>query len=140
MTILKNGKMVKIKELSECFQDIENILNEKDEQIKKLQEEVNQLKDEHYKDEKLIELQNNLKRIKDDSLRGFPISEEEKKSIEEWKMKHLKKMHWDKKNNTSQSVGAIGGRFTYRFIPTGIGVIGEIECTCGEKFCFQEIL
>ena len=30
-------------------------------------------------------------------------------------------------------VGAIGGRFGYRFIPTSLGTIVKVQCACGEE-------
>lgn len=36
--------------------------------------------------------------------------------------------------------GAIGGRYTFEFIPCSIGTIGTIKCgKCGEKFIFREL-
>lgn len=32
-----------------------------------------------------------------------------------------------------QYVGAIGGRFSYRFIPTSLGVITVVQCACGKE-------
>ena len=60
---------------------------------------------------------------------GFPISEEEDKKIKEWIEKRPK-----------CNEGAIGGRYTYQFTPTSIGVIGTIiDGMTGEKFTFQEL-
>lgn len=36
--------------------------------------------------------------------------------------------------------GCIGGNYSYIFIPTSIGIIGEIQCSCGEKFTFCELM
>ena len=37
--------------------------------------------------------------------------------------------------------GAIGGRYTFEFIPCTIGTIGTIKCgDCGEKFTFRELI
>lgn len=33
-----------------------------------------------------------------------------------------------------KSTGAIGGRYTYSFTPTGLGVISTVKCACGEEF------
>ncbi len=32
----------------------------------------------------------------------------------------------------SSTGGTIGGRFTYCFTPTGLGMIKEIQCACGK--------
>ncbi len=36
-------------------------------------------------------------------------------------------------------VGAIGGRISFRFTPTGLGVIENVECACGKTLCLTEI-
>jgi hypothetical protein len=32
-----------------------------------------------------------------------------------------------------ENIGAIGGRLTYAFTPTGLGIICKIICACGEE-------
>ena len=64
----------------------------------------------------------------------FEVSDKEMKDIEKWKKKHIKKKH-----GGSYYSGAIGGRFTYSFIPTSIGDIGTIKCSCGEEHTFKEL-
>ena len=34
--------------------------------------------------------------------------------------------------------GAIGGSYTWKFVPTSIGTFGSVQCSCGEEFSFQE--
>lgn len=109
--------------------------------IKYLEEENKKLKDEHYKDSEMQKMEAELKKAKEDLYRGFPISEKEQEKIREWELKHDAEKHGLK--TLEQRLGAggcIGGRLTYHFIPTSIGDIGEVECSCGEKFTFQDIL
>jgi hypothetical protein len=45
--------------------------------------------------------------------------------------------NWAKEHDkicTVKETGAIGGKFTYFFTPTSLGVICKVECTCGEKY------
>lgn len=35
--------------------------------------------------------------------------------------------------------GCIGGTYTYEFVPTGIGTVGTVKCSCGAAFKFQDI-
>ena len=79
-------------------------------------------------------LKNRLDQMSDNYWRGFPISKEDDDRIKKWKEKHIKTKH----NNNSYA-GAIGGRFSYTFIPTSVGTIGTIKCSCGEEFTFQDI-
>lgn len=137
---------MEFKNNEELIKAISTTLEEKDKEIEKLQAENEAMKAEHYKDEAILNMQKKIDEMKEkvdilrkSSMRGFPISEEEEKKIAEWQKKHLKKKHWDKEHDCPKSAGAIGGRFSYHFIPTSIGVIGEVKCSCGKKFCFQEL-
>jgi len=65
---------------------------------------------------------------------NFDTSKEEDIQIEKWQKKHIKKKH---RNNTYS--GAIGGRWTYEFVPTSLGDIGTIKCNCGDEFVFREL-
>ena len=89
----------------------------KDEEIQKLKEEIERLKAKPKK----IGL-------------CFEINAEELGEINKWIDKHIEEKH-----NGSHYAGAIGGRFSYRFVPTSIGEIGEVFCTCGDSFCFREL-
>lgn len=64
----------------------------------------------------------------------FDTSKEEDTKIEKWKKKHLKKKH-----NGNTYFGAIGGNWTYEFIPTSLGDIGTVKCSCDEEFTFREL-
>lgn len=55
----------------------------------------------------------------------FTLTEEELKKVSEWRNKGH--------NCKLTNVGAIGGKLTYCFTPTGLGVIFEVKCACGEK-------
>jgi hypothetical protein len=133
MLLLKNNN------LDACLDQIKEINEYKDTRIKALEDENKKLKDEHYKNEELQKLVEANKRLSDEMKYGFPITEEENEAITKWRTAHIKKKHWDSKNKCPKSQGAIGGGFTYEFIPTSIGVIGTIKCSCGESFCFCEM-
>lgn len=105
--------------------------------IADLKDENERLKSENYKDEELTKMKEKVKiaeeekkRALDDYYRGFPISEEEQKSIREWQKQHDIEEH----GNKSGYHGTIGGGFLYRFVPTSIGIVGECRCgTCQMK-------
>ena len=97
-----------------------------------LTKEIEKVKSEKYADEELSKLKSEYDKMKSDYYRGFPISEEESKKIKEWMNKQIEK-------NPSTG-GAIGGRFSYKFIPTGVGTIGiVIDGITDETFTFSEI-
>ena len=58
---------------------------------------------------------------------NFSYDEEELKKYNKWMKKH------NKKCPLYGNDGAIGGRITYSFTPTSLGLIKKIECGCGEK-------
>ena len=97
----------------------------------RLREENDRLKSESYKDEELVKMKSEYDRMKEDYFRGFPISEEDDEKIKQWMREKMK---------DGFKAGAIGGRFTYHFTPTGIGTIGSIVDTfTDDKFVFREL-
>lgn len=90
----------------------------KDEEIQKLKSEIESLQNKLW----------NVRRY------SFEITPEEHEVIEEWKKKHVKEKH-----NGDAYAGAIGSRYKYIFVPTSIGTVGSIKCSCGETFCFSEL-
>ena len=81
-----------------------------------LKKENEKLKSDHYKDDELKNLEEKYKVMKERCHLGFPITKEE------------------------HNGGAIGGRFSYEFVPTGIGTSGTvIDGFTGDKFNFQEL-
>ena len=109
---------------------ISNVKNEN----QALRAENARLKSEHYKDEEISRLLDEIGHWKKRCSGGFELSEDEKLIIDEWKAKHIQEKH-----NGNSYAGAIGGRFQYVFTPTSLGDIGEIECSCGDGFCFRDI-
>ena len=97
-----------------------------------LTKEIEKVKSEKYADEELSRLKSEYDKMKSDYYRGFPISEEEDKNINEWIKKQQEK--------NPGSGGTAGGRFTYRFTPTGLGTVGTIiDGFTGDEFTFQEL-
>ena len=127
--------------VSDLCQGIVDKVDIYEKQIKYLKEENKKLKDEHYKDSEMQRMKTELKKAKDDLHRGFSISKEEEEKIKEWQLKHDAEKHGLKTmEQRLRAGGCCGGRYTYQFVPTSIGVIGEIICSCGEKFTFQNFI
>lgn len=121
-------------------EDIKHELQGKDIRIKYLEKQNQELHDEKYKDNELLRMEAELKAVKEDYYRGFPISEEEQKSIREWMDKHDEEAHHARTLGDKLKLGGCcGGRYTYKFIPTSIGTIGTVKCSCGAEFTFQEM-
>lgn len=136
----ETGKLIKVYDLEECLAAI-RIRNEKNEKrIEHLQKENKELKNECYKDDELQRMRRRLDKMEKDYYRGFPISETEQAAIETWKINHDKKVHGYITDEMRQKAeGCCGGRYTYKFVSTSIGVSGRIICSCGAEFEFQKI-
>lgn len=105
-----------------------------------LEKENRKLKDEHYKDAELEKVSQELKQCKAEMRRGFPISEEEQNAINKWCEQHENEKHGvNTKEKRMRFQGCCGGRYTYEFVPTSIGTVGKIKCSCGETFTFSDL-
>ena len=130
--IVDDGKLLSIDDVFNNVNKLKDFILRLKNQRDRAWEELK----EHNKDVEIQKLQKEINQLKNKKPEGFNfnISKEELAKINEWKEKHVEEKH-----NGSYYAGAIGGMFTYQFIPTSIGDIGEIKCSCGEKYCFREL-
>lgn len=129
------------KTIDTFVEDIKHELQGKDIRIEYLEKQNQKLRDEKYKDNELLRMEAELKAMKEDYYRGFPISEEEQKSIREWMDKHDEEVHHARTLGDKLKLGGCcGGRYTYKFTPTSIGTIGTVKCSCGAEFTFQNMI
>ena len=135
-----DGKWIHIHDLEECLSSIRYRNEDNEKEIKSLIEENKRLREENYKDNELSKMKSRLDKMQKDYLRGFPISEEEEKAIEEWTKKHDEEVHGLTNDRQKMKVECCcGGRYSYHFISSSIGVSGTIKCACGAEFEFQEM-
>ena len=133
----RDGKYITVPTMDELCLALKDKFISQEEKIEYLEEEIKRLKDENWKDNELQSMKEQYDKMKEDYWRGFPISKEEKEKINAWINKHEEEKHPRPKMDYPRG-GAIGGCYSYHFVPTSIGTFGTIECTCGEKFEFQE--
>ena len=129
---LKDGNIWIMEDIKKTLQQVydhyRSVCNRND----YLKKEIEKVKSEKYTDEELSRLKSEYDKMKSDYYRGFPISEEEDKNIKEWIKNQQKK--------NPGIGGAAGGRFTYKFTPTGLGTSGTIiDSFTGDVFTFQEL-
>lgn len=130
---LKDQSMWLLKDIKSVLQEVYDHYRSVKLRNDSLTEENERLKSENYKDEELSKLLGKYNEMRDSYYRGFPISLEEQKKIEDWKTDIL--------NKYPTNTGAIGGRFTYQFTKTSIGVIGTIiDGVSQEKLTFQDLM
>lgn len=142
-----NGTLRQVHDFDDALESIRIVYQSKVDAVSRLSEENKRLRDEAYKDNELSAMEKELldtkKRFQEqmeDYNRGFPISAEENEKIEVWKKQHLAEAHGVKTSEERLAFGgAIGGTFKYKFVPTSLGVIGSVKCSCGAEFTFQEI-
>ena len=127
-----NGEYIQVYPLEECLKAIACRDADKSKRIEYLEQQVKELKDEHYKDKRLQELTEELNKVRADAHRGFSISAEESEAISAWKKKHDTEVH----GNPNQYHGVSGGGYSYRFYPTGIGTIGQCVCSQCDRYAF----
>ena len=120
-----------MKLMRERLDEIASAFERKEAELERLRKENSELRNEKYKDKELAYLKARLEEVEYELYLGFPISKEEKDVINKWKKEHEKVHHGGH--------GAIGGKYTYKFIPTSVGTISEICCSCGESFQFSDI-
>lgn len=118
----------------DCINSLKEYNQKQEQKIAALQAENNLLKEEFYKDKIIKKLKEEVSNLQSELRLSFNVSEKEWIKIKEWKKKHEQERHEGNKYH-----GTIGGNYTYEFIPTSLGIIGSIRCSCGEEFTFQNI-
>lgn len=133
----ETGKYTYVYDLEDCLNSIRARNQDNEDRIKRLEEENKKLKEEHYKDDEIQRLQAELETLKKDYyIRGFPISKQQEKEIDEWEDRHAAEAHG---KNKIWRGGAIGSVYSYHFTPTSIGTIGAVRCSCGAEFTFRDL-
>ena len=140
-TMNDDGQFITVYDLEDCLQSIRARHEDNIATIRRLEEENRKLKSEHWKDEEVTNMRKQLNEVLTSCCRGFSITQQELEQINEWKKRHEEEVH----NLVTQddklvAHGAIGGRYSYVFIPISLGTIGIIKCSCGAEFTFQDIL
>ena len=64
----------------------------------------------------------------------FKLDNEETVKMQVWLIEHDKVC----KFRDGAKTGAIGGRISYTFTPTSLGIIKNVKCACGEETCVND--
>ena len=136
----RNGNFIKVPRMQNCIDAILIRYEDALDKISRLEETNKKLRSEHYKDEELQQIEQEVKDMKKDYYRGFPISKEEKEAIDKWERQHEEEVHClHTLEDRLRRGGTIGGSYRYEFIPTSIGTVGKVVCSCGEEFVFCDL-
>lgn len=137
---LEKDEYIAVHPFEECLMAMQKRYKDAEAEIEKLEKKNKTLKDEQYQNKELQSMKERLESMQRAIYRGFPISEEEQEKIREWQKEHDREVHGATDiEGCLTKAGAIGGDYTYEFIPTSIGTFGLVKCTCGAKFTFQEV-
>jgi len=131
----RDGKFISVGTIDEVCDQIKEMVMSARESRDHAISELASLKEEKWKDNELQAMKTKLDQMKEDYWRGFPISAEEAAAIRSWEDKHWTNQHQAPTTEKRLAkMGAIGGSFSYEFIPTSIGTSGLICCnTCRNK-------
>jgi len=127
--IFHEGQWIDIPSIEQLCQHLKAKFFEQERTLQRLQQENDQLKSNIWEKEEVACLKQRYEQMHEDYLRGFPITKDQQTKIATWRAEH----------NCRYRNKKIGGYCHYTFTPTPIGVAGEIVCSCGKKFTFQEI-
>ena len=130
-----NGKYHDFQGLYNSLEEIKKLVEETLEYAESVEEKNKELLDEHWKDKQLAEMKEKYSQMEKSFYRGFPISEDQQKAINNWEDQHWTNRHGAPDNRSRlMKSGAIGGSFEYRFTPTSIGTVGSVCCqSCKQK-------
>lgn len=132
-----DGKFHTYQGLDKCLDEIREQMIETLDSYERIAAENEHLKDEHWKDEQMAKMREETERMKDDYYRGFPISKAESEAISAWKDQHWTVQHQAPTNEARlRKMGAIGGSYSYHFVPTSIGTAGSCRCNA----CYNKAL
>lgn len=138
--ILNNHNMTE-REFAECIEALQSTYETNQRTIENLRKELRELREEYDKDEEVAELKAEIEELQEELHLGFAISREEHKAINNWIEQHEIQEHGlITEEMRVRAQGVSGGRYTYYFLPTGLGTVGYVRCTCGKEFQFQDFI
>lgn len=125
------------RKISEIKADIDWLLESYEENKRELEEYRAQTRNDTIikeKNEQIVKLEAKLHEyeVKEWDMVDFGFSEEELKEAGAWAEEHYK--------TSGHHGGAAGGNFSYIIIPTGLGIIKEVKCSCGATHTIQDLM
>lgn len=134
-----DGEYMEVETVDKCMKMLRYRFDDQKKTIDNLRNQIKELTDSQYKDKELQKMKAELEKMQREYNRGFQITDKEWGAIEAWKEKHDREVNGLTECN-ERAGGAIGGRYTFEFIPCSIGTVGTVKCgDCREKFTFREL-
>lgn len=122
-----NGNHIRVDPFEDAIKSIRTRYAKLEEENRRLVKKNQELRDGVFATDYVKKALAEAEKIRNEFRMGFPMTEEEVYKAQEWIKTH------DKEEHPHQSAGAIGGRYTYEFTPTSIGVLCSVRCSCGDR-------
>ena len=136
---LKIKRDISKDEFSKAVETISDVYEQLTEQLQSLRNQRDDLQarlnDQYANDKEIARLKEIIDEQDTELRNGFGITKEENNAITEWERKH----NLEKHGSETVYYGAVGGGMTYIFVPTSIGTVCTVKCSCGEEFCFRDL-
>lgn len=125
-----DGKYVHVLPVEECLNSLKQRIYDMEGIITSQKKTISEIDNHVDNDTRIVDLK---KQINDQNkliAQSFTVSDYEWKGIHKWQKEH------DKKHGDYPTAGE---RYSYVFLPTGIGTFGTCRCgLCGEEFDFKQ--
>lgn len=122
-----DGHILEVPSINDLCFALKEKFARQERELEMLRMENDKLKSGIWREEEMARLKSKYDKMEKEYHRGFPISEQEQEMINQFMAEH-------RADN-----GAIGGGFTYRFVPTSIGIAGSIVAMNGDELMFREL-
>lgn len=122
-----DGHILEVPSINDLCLALKEKFARQERELEMLRVENDKLKTGIWREEEMARLKSKYDKMEKEYHRGFPISEQEQEVINQFIAEHR------------AYNGAIGGGFTYRFVPTSIGVAGSIVAMNGDELTFREL-
>lgn len=122
-----DGHILEVPSINDLCFALKEKFARQERELEMLRVENDKLKTGIWREEEMARLKSKYDKMEKEYHRGFPISEQEQEMINQFMAEH-------RADN-----GAIGDGFTYRFVPTSIGVAGSIVAMNGDELTFREL-
>lgn len=123
----EDGHILEVPSINDLCFALKEKFARQERELEMLRVENDKLKSGIWREEEMARLKSKYDKMEKEYHRGFPISEHEQEMINQFVAEHR------------ADFGAIGGGFTYRFVPTSIGVASSIVAVNGDELVFREL-
>ena len=130
--VIENDKVLNIPSNEEFLKTLRRKLDDYAKEVEYYKKKYNESLEETFTNTKIQECKEQLEEAKQMLSYGFGIDKETHEKIMNWHKSHSKNTGAMRKNSALHSL-------TYEFIPTELGVVGTVKCSCGKTYKFSDL-